>query len=80
MKLVQAWLSAGNVWQSRFNGRGGAVKHVEAYLSAKKIDKAVVTPVEVLWSSCKPVYVRKRPDKAVLNAEEEARASLFKSK
>ena len=31
-----------------------------------KIVKGVFTAVEVLWGSCKPVYVRKLPDKDVL--------------
>ena len=34
-----------------------------------KIEKAVFTTVETLSSSCKLVYVRGRPDKAVLTAE-----------
>ena len=28
MKLVQACLCAGKTWKSRFNRRGGSVKHV----------------------------------------------------
>ena len=36
MKLVQACLYAENTLQRRFNRRGRAVKHVQAYLSASK--------------------------------------------
>ena len=36
----------------------------------KKIDKAYFTTVVVLRGSCKPVYVRERPDKVVLTSEE----------
>ena len=36
MRLVQTCLCAGKTWQSRFNLQGGAVKHVEAGLSARE--------------------------------------------
>ena len=36
MKLVQACLCAGKTLESRFNRRGGAVKHVQSSLSASK--------------------------------------------
>ena len=36
----------------------------------KRIEKAYFTTVVVLRGSCKPVYVRERPDKVVLTSEE----------
>ena len=36
MKLVQTRLCEGKTWESRFNLQGGAVKHVEACLSARE--------------------------------------------
>ena len=35
-----------------------------------KTEKEVFTTAEVLLGSCKPVYVRKLPDKAVLTTED----------
>ena len=36
----------------------------------EKIEKAVFTTVESLCGWCNPVYVRNRPDNAVLTSEE----------
>ena len=37
MKVVQACLCAGKTSESRFNRRGGDVKHVQSCLSASKV-------------------------------------------
>ena len=42
------------------------MKHLQTCLVPEKIEKAAV---EALWGSCKPVYVRERPDNAVLITE-----------
>ena len=46
------------------------MKHVEASLRAIEDEKAVFTTVEGLRGWFKPVYVRERPDNAVLTSEE----------
>ena len=47
--------------KSRFKLPGGAVKHVQACLSATEIEKTVFTTVVVLWGSRKTVYARESP-------------------
>ena len=47
MKLVQAHFSARKERESSFHHREGAVKHVQACLSAKMTVKTVFTTVEV---------------------------------
>ena len=40
MKLVKACLCAESTLQRRFNRRGGAVKHVQAWLSTSKDEES----------------------------------------
>ena len=57
------------------------MKHVEACYMPEMIDKAVFTALEALCEWWEPVYVRERPDNAVLTSECvycEACAGLFK--
>ena len=49
VRLVLTRLCAGKTWQSRFNLQGGAVKHVEAFLSARKRSRKEFSP---LWWHC----------------------------
>ena len=46
------------------------MKHVKTVSVAKKSEKAVFTVVKALCGWWKPVYVRERPDHAVLTTEE----------
>ena len=46
------------------------MKHVEVCLSAREIEKPVFTAVEALLGCRKPVYMRERPDNAILTFEE----------
>ena len=69
MKHVQSCLSARKDPESSFHHCGSLVKLVQACVCAEGLAKAVLTIEEVLSSSCKPVYVRERLDKAVLTAD-----------
>ena len=69
MSNMLACVNAGKVSKTGLSRRGSAMHHVQACLSARKDKQAVFTTMEALWSSCNPVYVRERPDKAVLTPE-----------
>ena len=70
MKLVQTRLCVGSTQQRRFHCRGGAVKHMQACLSARRDGKAVFSTVEVLLIWIKAVYVCEARYNAVFTVEE----------
>ena len=59
-----------NTLKRRFDSRGGAVKRVQACLVPVKMEKAVFSSVEVLYSWSKPVYGRKTHYNAISTAKE----------
>ena len=70
MKHVQACLSNKKGLESSSERCGSPVKLTHACLSVRKELRGIFTTVEVLWVSYKPVYVRERPKKVVLNPKE----------
>ena len=70
VKLVLTCFCAENILKRRSKGGGGAGKRVQACFSARKMEIAVFSTVEVLWRWCKSVYVWDAPYNAVFTAEE----------
>ena len=79
VKHVEACLSSRDDRESSFHRCGGRESLVQACLCARNPCKAVLTTEEMLWSTCRPVWVPGKIEKAFFSTvvSYEARASLF---
>ena len=80
VRLVELCLSAGKVWHRRSNGRGDAVKHVQACLSTWERSRTEFSPLLKSSESCWSLSIsQERPGMrfSPLWRSYESRASLF---